>query len=67
MRYIRGRVRRRQETVNKRLKQFKVLDDIFHHDVEFHGACFRACAVLTQLSINNGNPLFPTDEYKDIA
>jgi hypothetical protein len=67
MRYVRGRVRMRQETVNKRLKQFNVLKDIFRHDVEFHGACFRACAVLTQLSINNGNPLFSTDEYKDNA
>jgi hypothetical protein len=27
----------------------------------------QACAVLTQLSINNGNPLFSTDEYKDSA
>ena len=67
MRYVRGRVRMRQETVNKRLKQFHVLHAIFHHDLEFHADCFRACAVLTQLSINNGNPLFSTDEYKDSA
>jgi hypothetical protein len=61
--YIRSRVRRRHETVNKRIKQFKCLDTVFRHGLSFHGTCFRACAVLTQLSIKHGNPLFTVDNY----
>ena len=65
--YVRARVRRRHETVNKRIKQFKCMDTVFRHDLSFHAACFRACAVLTQLSINNGHPLFTTGElYENI-
>ena len=46
----RGTARRRHETINQRIKIFKVLTDRFHHDIEKHSMCFRACAVLTQLS-----------------
>jgi hypothetical protein len=63
--YIHGRVRCRHETANKRLKQFKCLDTVFCHNISFHGPCFRACAVLTQLAIRNGNPLFSIDDYTD--
>lgn len=63
--YVRSCVRLRHETVNKRIKQFKCMQTVFRHDVEFHGDCFRACAVLTQLSINNGHPLFSVSEYED--
>lgn len=62
---LRSRVRRRHETINKRLKQFKCLSETFRHDILFHGYCFRAVAVLTQLSINHGKPLFPIDGYSD--
>ena len=41
----------RHEIVNKRLKQFRVLNYIFRHTEEFHRECFMACAVLTQLSM----------------
>ena len=41
----------RHEIVNKRLKQFRVLNSIFRHTEEFHRECFMACAVLTQLSM----------------
>ena len=64
--YVRGRVRHRHETANKRIKQFKCMETVFRHDLSFHGACFRACAVLTQLSINHGHPLFTTGEYTNI-
>lgn len=37
-----------------RARQFHVLSDVFHHDVEKHSSCFRACAVLTQLSLELG-------------
>ena len=62
-------VRRRHETANKRIKQFGVVakGTIFRHDLSFHGDCFRACVVLTQLAIENGHPLFPVDDYRDPA
>ncbi|KAL7526661.1 hypothetical protein ACHAWF_007363 [Thalassiosira exigua] len=58
------RVRARHETCNKRLKQWGVLKQIYRHDVGDHGEVFRACAVLTQLSIQSGEPLFEV-EYSD--
>jgi hypothetical protein len=65
----RGIVRRRHETVNKRIKQFNVVGKgtIFRHDLSFHADCFRACVVLTQLAFENGHPPFPTDDYRDPA
>jgi hypothetical protein len=62
---VRQRVRSRQETVNKRLKQFNVVHGCFRHNPMFHGSCFFACAVLTQLSIENFHPLFQVAEYSD--
>ena len=41
----------RHEIVNKRLKHFGVLNSVFRHKEEFHRECFMACAVLTQLSM----------------
>lgn len=61
---LRSRVRSRHETVNKRLKQFECLSSEFRHDILFHGKCFRAVAVLTQLSIEHGMHLFSVD-YND--
>ena len=62
-----GRVRRRHENVNKLIKKFKVVgkDTIFRHDLSFHGDCFTACAVLTQLQIQNGHPLYDVGDYYD--
>jgi hypothetical protein len=48
----------RHETVNKRLKQYGCLTTRFRHDVAKHAACFRAVAVLTQLAIEYGEPLY---------
>ena len=58
------RVRSRQETVNNRLKQWGCLNERFRHDTRKHGDVFRAVAVVTQLSIQNGEPLFSVD-YDD--
>jgi hypothetical protein len=44
----------RHETINQRIKVFKILTDRFRHDIEKHSMCFRACAVLTQLSFVHG-------------
>jgi len=46
--------RARHETGNNLLKQFGVLKNIFKHELGKHSMCFRACAVLTQLSIELG-------------
>jgi hypothetical protein len=62
----RQRVRSRHETVNKRFKQFKCIQSRFRHNVKHHGDCFYAVAVLTQLMIENGHPLFQV-EYSDAA
>jgi hypothetical protein len=48
-------VRNRGETANHRLKTFKVLQETFRHDIEKHSMCFRACAVLAQLSFEVGS------------
>jgi hypothetical protein len=62
---MQSRVRSRHETMNKRLKQWGCLQKPFrHHDFAKHSSCFRAVAVLTQLSIEFGEPVFEV-EYSD--
>lgn len=54
--------RSRHETVNGRLKVFEVLGATrFRHDIKFHSCCFRAVAVITQLSFENGSPPFSVE------
>lgn len=53
--------RARHETVNRRFKHFFVLGHRFRHPLSRHSACFRAVANLTQLMIQNGEPLFDVD------
>lgn len=55
---FRMRLRSRHETVNARLKNFGILQQTYRHDVIAHASVFRACAVLVQLSIESGEPLF---------
>ena len=58
--------RARHETVNSRLKIFNVLGaQYFRHEITFHSSCFRAVAVVTQLSFENGAPPFQLDEFFD--
>lgn len=57
-------VRRRHETINKRFKQWNCLKQIFRGDITEHGMYFRFCAIVTQLCIENGEPLFSVD-YED--
>ena len=54
----------RHETVSGKFKIFKVLTEPFRHSLEKQSSCFRAVAVITQLKIENGNPLFQV-EYLD--
>jgi hypothetical protein len=52
-------VRNRQETVNKRFKNWEILSVPFRNQVYRHGDAFRSLpSIMTQLSINNGEPLF---------
>jgi hypothetical protein len=58
-------VRHRQETINKRFKDWKILDSQFRHDVRLHRDVFAAIAVLSQIAIqHNGEDLFEV-EYSD--
>jgi hypothetical protein len=61
---MQGCVRARHETINGRLKNWGILSQVFRHDIRRHGDVFRACAVITQLAIKHGEPLFSV-EYKD--
>ena len=64
LRDVWNRVRARHETANKRLKQWGVLSQVFCHDLKKHSICFQAVAVLTQLLIENGEPLFQIHGYR---
>jgi hypothetical protein len=57
-------VRCRQETINRRFKQWGILKQIYRGNVTNHGQAFQLVAIVTQLAIENGEPLFQVD-YKD--
>ena len=52
---------RRCEIVNGRMKNWEVLNEQYRHDLSGQGTVFRAIAVITQLSIQNGDSLFSVD------
>ena len=52
------------ETFNGHLKNWGNLERVYGHDIAVHGTVFYACAVITQLSIANREPLFKV-EYGD--
>jgi len=54
----RARALARHETINRRLKNFRVLDRPFRHGVGRHGMVFDCVAVLVQYELENGHPLF---------
>ena len=61
---MQGRVRAHHETLNGRLKNWGILSQVFRHRITMHGDVFRACAVVTQLTVKNSEPLFEV-EYAD--
>jgi hypothetical protein len=61
---MQGRVRAHHETLNGWLKNWGILSQVYQHDIMRHSDVFRACAVVTQLTIENGEPLFKV-EYED--
>ncbi len=62
---MQGRVRARHETLNRWLKNWGILYQVFCHHVLLHFDVFRACTVITQLTIENGEWLFEV-EYEDL-
>ena len=61
---MQGRVRARHEMLNEWLKNWGILSQVFRHHITLHGDVFRACAVVTQLTIENSEPLFKV-KYQD--
>ena len=67
-------VRGRQEGVNGRMKVYSVLTNHFHHMkdgrenmMNAHGLCFNAIAVITQLKISTGEPIFKDEVEYDVS
>ena len=52
------------ETVNKGLKQWNCLHRLFWHNLRKDGPVFWAMSSITQIAIENGEPLFDV-EYND--
>lgn len=59
-------IRARHETVNKRLKDFRVLSTPFRHPLSKHSWVFRAAAVCVQLALRGESPLFQID-YRELT
>ena len=57
-------VRARHKTVNKRLNQWNSLHRVFWQNLRKHGPVFWAVASISQLAIENGEPLVDV-EYND--
>jgi len=67
LKYLQQRLWNRHETCNERIKHFRVLKLQFHHPLTKHSACFRACAILTQLSFSYEKKLFNVLDATAIA
>jgi hypothetical protein len=63
---MQARVRSRHETFNGILKNWSILANTFRHNISLHSSVLHACAVITQLMVENGEPLFSV-EYSDSA
>jgi hypothetical protein len=58
VRDFKGRARARHESFNKRMKNYKVMDNRFIHGEDLHKVCFDAVLVLSQYQMDMGEPLF---------
>lgn len=58
-----SRCTNRQETINKRFKQWEILNVPFRSDISMHRDVFVAIACITQIAIKNGEPLFSCEDY----
>jgi hypothetical protein len=57
-------IRSRHETINKRFKQWNILKQIFKGEITHHGEYVSMVAVITQVAIEHGEPLFQVN-YQD--
>ena len=48
----------RHETVNRRVKQWNILNTRFRHDISHHRNCFYAVANITQMMFDYGVKLY---------
>lgn len=53
-----NRIMARHETVNKRIRHFKILKKTFRHELTKHPMVFHAVVNITQIIFENGEPLF---------
>ncbi len=60
-RVMQGIARSRHETLNGWLKVWGILGNVYRHDIRDHGTVFYVCAVITQLAVANGEPLFEVE------
>jgi len=58
------RVNARQETINKRFKQWEILNVPFRHDLLDHINVFVAIACITQIAMLSEEPMFDCSEYE---
>ena len=61
---MQARMKARHNMLNRWLKNWGILSQDFRHHISRHGNVFRACVVVTQLTMENGEPLFE-EEYED--
>lgn len=57
-------VRARHETFTRRLKVWNILGHRFRHNLRLHGVAFNAVAVIEQIKMEHGHPMFPV-EWED--
>lgn len=55
---FKSRLLSRHESLNGRLKKFRILDDTYHHDPKKHVFALEAVAVLVQYAMDHGHPIF---------
>ena len=65
MDYVRGVVRARRESVNRRFKIFKILSHKYRHPIETHGDVFRSVSNIVQILLENGMPMYDIEGYMD--
>lgn len=62
--YMRSVARARHETVNRRFKEWGILERRFRHKLVLHTKVFQSIANITQLELQHQSPLFSID-YDD--
>jgi hypothetical protein len=58
LRRFKSRVRARQESYNRRIKAWSIMDVNFRHTADHHRRCFLAINTICIIQLDNGSPLF---------